>query len=212
MGSGLVKGQADFLLLGDFNVMCAYCGRKRKASGMKRDNDFARGLWCCPEHADDRHPQEYARGVKEQMASPFVQPPLIAFTSLPAGFPLTVNPSQLVLVEQGEVPLLIEGGGQTAIDTETAFQLVTEPTEFTGYATAIIPPWIPLGPVGDPSTVFVISITWSWIAGGANIQIVSPNSVGTQFLTNGTGMNGVAQVVVVDSLDQISTAYLSVSS
>lgn len=211
MGTGMTKGGRDFLLLGDFNVMCAYCGRKRKASELKRDNDFARGLWCCPEHADDRHPQEYARGVKENMAAPFVQPPIVAFTSLAAGFPLSILPNPVQLLLQAGQNIVTEGP-PIDITTEGGSDLITEAFNYVGVARAVIPPWIATGPVGDPTAVYVTDIEWSWRIGGAGITIVSPNSVLTQLFTVNLGANGVLQCQITDSLGAVTIATVRVST
>lgn len=95
MGTSVTKGSHDYLALGDWDAMCAYCGRKRKASEMKRDGEFAMGLYCCPEHADIRHPQDFVRAIKDDMHVPWAQPPAVVFTSFDANFPVTPSPPEL---------------------------------------------------------------------------------------------------------------------
>jgi hypothetical protein len=211
MGTGLTKGGRDFLLLGDFNVMCAYCGRKRKASELVRDNEYARGLYCCPEHADERHPQDYARGVPEKMATPFVQPPVITFTSVNATFPLTVSPSPLVLTPQGEQILVTEGTPPTDITTEFGQFLVTEPGDYAAVVMVTLPGWI-APDSGQPGVVYVTSLLWSWLSGGAGIIIVSPNSVVTQLVATNPLATGILQCVVTNSLGAQASVVVQVSA
>lgn len=65
------RGRADFFARGDWNISCSMCGRKRKASTVVRN---WQGLFRCPEHNEPRHPQDYAKGVKDVMTVPFAQP------------------------------------------------------------------------------------------------------------------------------------------
>lgn len=64
-------GRADFFSKGDWNVACSECGRKRKASQLVKN---WQGMWRCPEHNELRHPQDFVRGVKDNMSVPFAQP------------------------------------------------------------------------------------------------------------------------------------------
>lgn len=68
---GPTKGRADFLSLGDWNVACSMCGRKRKASTMVKN---WQGLWRCPEHNEPRHPQDFVRNIPDIQTVPFSQP------------------------------------------------------------------------------------------------------------------------------------------
>lgn len=70
MGTMPPKGRADYLALGDWNVACSMCGRKRKASTTVKN---WQGLWRCPEHNEPRQPQDFSRGVPDNMSVPFVQ-------------------------------------------------------------------------------------------------------------------------------------------
>jgi hypothetical protein len=65
------KGRADYLELGDYNAVCYQCGRKRKASTMKK---HWQGYWVCPEHWEPRHPQDFVRGVPDPQTPPWAQP------------------------------------------------------------------------------------------------------------------------------------------
>jgi hypothetical protein len=65
------KGPADFYSPGDYNVVCFQCGRKKKASWMKKHWE---GYWVCPEHWEPRQPQDFARGVPDTQAPAWTQP------------------------------------------------------------------------------------------------------------------------------------------
>lgn len=62
------KGRADFFVPGDWNYACSMCGRKRKASELVRN---WQGLYRCPEHNEPRQPQDFSRGVLDDMTVPF---------------------------------------------------------------------------------------------------------------------------------------------
>lgn len=66
------KGEADYLAPGDFNAVCSMCGHKRKASMLVKN---WQGMYRCPEHNEERQPQDFARGVAEHTEVPFTQPP-----------------------------------------------------------------------------------------------------------------------------------------
>lgn len=205
MGNGVTKGGRDFYQPGTYNLMCAYCGRKRKGTEVLRDDEFARGLWCCPEHRDLRHPQEYARGIKEDMTVPRTQPPVIAFVSLPTTFPVFILPSPVKLISQA---LLLTTESHLLLTTESGLLLTTE-TGFYAEVFAVIPPWI--SPVNDPFGVYVTAVQWSWLSGGGGITIDDPNSLIT-FLASVTGGSGVLEVQVTNSLGEIGTAQVNVSN
>jgi len=57
---------------GDWNAVCSMCGRKRKASDLVRN---WQGMWRCKDHNEERHPQDYVRGVREVVTVPWAQPP-----------------------------------------------------------------------------------------------------------------------------------------
>lgn len=64
-------GRADFLLLGDFNVVCYQCGFKDKASRLVRN---WQGYYVHPEHNEPRQTQDYVKGVPDNQLPPWVQP------------------------------------------------------------------------------------------------------------------------------------------
>ena len=200
------KGGRDYLDLGTYNLMCAYCGRKRKARELVIDDEFARGLLVCREHRDIRHPQEFARGIKEDMTVPKTQPPIIAFVPATLTFPLTILPPVLVLTLTSLA--VFDEAGFFVLD-ENSQQIMSE-SGFQGLAIAVLPPWITPTP-DDPFGVYVTSILWSWKSGGANIIIDSPTQLSTFFTSTTSGNSGVAQCVVTNNLGGVGTAFVSVS-
>jgi hypothetical protein len=71
------RGRADYYADGDFNAVCSMCDRKRKASTMARN---WQGLYRCPEHNEQRQPQDFVRDVKDVMTTPWGQPPNDTYT------------------------------------------------------------------------------------------------------------------------------------
>ena len=65
------KGRADYYEGGDWNTVCYQCGRKRKASMMRR---HWQGYYVCPEHWEPRQPQDFVRGLPDVQTPPWVQP------------------------------------------------------------------------------------------------------------------------------------------
>lgn len=192
------KGVHDYLDLGTWDVSCAYCGRKRKASELVRDREFAFGLWCCPEHADERHPQDFARGVKDDMSVPFAQPPVVNFVELPLSFPLTLSPSPLQL--SLGVSQLVTELTDDDVETEAGSLIITEQT-YVGFVVAAVPGW-----------VVPVSFAWSWKSGGAGMNIDNPNAVGTYIQTQSGSASGVLQCTVVDNLGDVATATVEVTA
>ena len=56
---------------GDWNAVCSMCGRKKKASDLVRN---WQGLYRCKDHNEERHPQDFVRGVREVVTVPWAQP------------------------------------------------------------------------------------------------------------------------------------------
>jgi hypothetical protein len=68
-----MTGPADYFAMGDWNVLCAQCGCKIKASRAVKN---WQGTWRCPEHNEPRQPQDFVRGDRgESQTAPFVQHP-----------------------------------------------------------------------------------------------------------------------------------------
>jgi len=63
-------GDSDYLDLGDYNAACYECGRKRKASQLKR---YWKGYYVCAEHWEPRQPQDFVRGIPDIQTPPWVQ-------------------------------------------------------------------------------------------------------------------------------------------
>jgi len=56
---------------GDWLAICEVCGRKMKATRLKKRWD---GLLVCSEDWEPRQPQDFVRGVPEHVAPPFTNP------------------------------------------------------------------------------------------------------------------------------------------
>ena len=61
----------NYLILGDYNAICDSCGRKFKASQLKKRWD---GLMVCEEDYELRHPMDFLRVRKEKIAVDFSRP------------------------------------------------------------------------------------------------------------------------------------------
>jgi len=66
-----MTGRADYYAEGDWNAVCYECGRKRKASTLKK---HWQGYWVCPEHWEPRQPQDFVRSVPDVQTPPWAQP------------------------------------------------------------------------------------------------------------------------------------------
>lgn len=70
------KGRADYYESGGYNAVCYQCGRKRKAGMLMRHWE---GYYVCPEHWEERQPQDFVRGVQDIQTPPWTQPQSDAF-------------------------------------------------------------------------------------------------------------------------------------
>ena len=70
----------NHLILGDWNALCDSCGRKFKASSLKKRWD---GLIVCSEDWEQRHPQDLLRVQREQISVPWSRPYPAQDTFLP---------------------------------------------------------------------------------------------------------------------------------
>jgi hypothetical protein len=77
-----MTGRADYLELGDYNAVCYECGRKRKASTLRR---HWQGYYVCPEHWEPRQPQDFVRSVPDVITPPWTQPPSDRFIDVVPG-------------------------------------------------------------------------------------------------------------------------------
>ena len=88
----MLKGPKDYFKEGDWNAFCDVCGFKYKASELRKRWD---GMMVCSRDYEERHPQDFIRGIRETPAPPFSRPrndgpsPIIPFTEndTPVGFP-----------------------------------------------------------------------------------------------------------------------------
>lgn len=76
-------GTADHFVLGDYNAVCGECGKKCKASQMKRS---WKGYYTCSPCWEPRHPQDFVKGVPAEQPVPWSQPPP-ADTFIDSGIP-----------------------------------------------------------------------------------------------------------------------------
>lgn len=115
-----MTGRADYLEIGDWNCVCYQCGRKRKASKMRK---HWQGYWVCPEHWEPRQTQDFVRNIPDVMTPPWAQP-------MPADHFLPTDYTQAI------ADTLTITGGQPAADylATPADYLVTPATYFSAAA------------------------------------------------------------------------------
>lgn len=65
-------GSRDYAKLGDYNVICDTCGFKRKFSETKLQWD---NKLVCQECYEERHPQDFVRGLTDKQTVPIARPP-----------------------------------------------------------------------------------------------------------------------------------------
>ena len=189
------KGRADYLALGDYNVACSMCGRKRKASELVRN---WQGFYRCPEHNEPRQPQDFARGIKEVISPPWAQIETDDFVQIPLTFPLSILPNPIILLP-----------GVQPIQDENFFLILDENglpiTSESGFAAVLL--------AITPSWVIPETYQWSWLSGGAGIIIQDPTQLNAfLFFLGPPPASGVIQVTVTDSLGGIATATANVST
>lgn len=195
MGSPVIKGRADYLALGDYNAACSMCGRKRKASTMERN---WQGMYRCPTHNEPRQPQDFVRNVKDVMTVPWAQPETNLFAQINPTFPCLAQPNPVVCVYGTGLPMT------NMLGEDMTTQGGVDMTTIAGYAS-------PLVILVIPAWVTVESVQWSWLSGGANITIDSPNSIATFFSSLVPLSFGLAQAVVTNTLGGQATATVVVS-
>jgi len=61
----------NYLTPGNYNALCDSCGRKFKASQLRRRWD---GLMVCSEDYEVRHPSDFLRVQKEKISVPWARP------------------------------------------------------------------------------------------------------------------------------------------
>lgn len=187
------KGRADYWAPGDWNCACSMCGRKRKASELVRN---WQGMYRCPEHNEERQPQDFVRNVKDIMTVPFDQPETQLFVSFTPTFPLKISSTTIKLLA---VDLALESG--PILDTEGGVALTLEG------------PWVfPLVQALYPSWVTVKTIAWSWASGGVGITISNPAGEATSLSAAVFPVSGILQLTVTSTLGAVAVVTASVSS
>lgn len=80
---------------GDWNAQCFRCGRKRKASELRR---YWEGFWVCPEHWEERQPQDFVKGVPDNTSVPWSQPAATQYIGPPICTPAgrTATPGLMI--------------------------------------------------------------------------------------------------------------------
>ena len=75
-----MTGRADYLVLGDYNAQCYECGRKYKASQLKK---HWQGHYVCKQCWEPRQPQDFVRAVPDVQTPPWTQPlPAAAYAAI----------------------------------------------------------------------------------------------------------------------------------
>lgn len=64
-------GRADHYVHGDNNTICDRCGRKYKASDLKREWN---GLYTCPDDFEPRHPQDLIKSKHDDQRPSLSRP------------------------------------------------------------------------------------------------------------------------------------------
>ena len=188
------KGRADYLALGDYNVACSMCGRKRKASEVVRN---WQGLYRCPEHNEPRQPQDFARGIKEVISPPWAQIETDNFVTFTPTFPLVIFPNPIKLLP-GTQPILDELFFN--ILDENGLPITSE-SGFSAVVVALTPNWV------IPETY-----AWSWASGGVGIIIEDSTQLEVFLFILSSPATGVLKVTVTDSLGGVATATANVST
>jgi hypothetical protein len=157
------------------------------------------GLYRCPIHNEERQPQDYVRGVKDDPSVPWSQPEIDSFTTWVPKIPVTISPTALLLAVIG-LDILDEDGINNIL-TESGNDITIENTTELGFIQLLLQPWI------QPA-----SYLWSWKSGGTNITINTPTLVGTILQTTVPGSSGVIQCLVTDIFGDTGLATANVTS
>ena len=72
-GDGRIKGPADYLEFGKWNVICQRCGVKYKNDEVERE--WTGLLVCKVKCFDTRHPQDFVRSKPDDTSVPYTSPP-----------------------------------------------------------------------------------------------------------------------------------------
>lgn len=66
-----MTGKADFFADGQWNFYCDLCGAKTKSGEGTRTWD---NFYVCKHHKEERNPQDFVRGVRENQSLPWTRP------------------------------------------------------------------------------------------------------------------------------------------
>lgn len=119
---------------GDWIALCDVCGRKYKASNLKKRWD---GLMCCDDDWEIRQPQDFVRSIADTQIAPWLRSEpansFVAVTQAIWGVFSSISSSTLI-------PLLILGPGKvyatSSVSATLSLFIVTpaSPTEINGDA------------------------------------------------------------------------------
>lgn len=205
-----VKGQADYLNLGDWNAICSVCGRKYKASEMVRQPDgvgtpWGGGTYVCKRDYRPRQPQDFVRGIPDKMAPPWVQPrPSIgSFARLPT-YNVDEDTDELIIyVNVGSpnaagVRMVITIASGVTLSALTLTETTSTDDDTVNYAGGvIINNGGVLGPVTNPDD---IPLTIRNFSGGARGIALKFTQQPTDTTANST-ITPAVTVALVDLLD-----------
>lgn len=106
--SDAIRGHADHWIPGDWNAECYVCGRKYKASEMRK---HWQGYMVCDKDWEPRQPQDFVRGVPDQQTPPWVQARTeqLVFLCAPNG--------RSGIVDYGVVGCMVVGATNPIIET-----------------------------------------------------------------------------------------------
>lgn len=89
-----------YYVQGDWNGVCDECGRGFKFSGLSKRWD---GAWVCWDCFEERQPQDFVRGVKDNPSVPVARPR----TGLPAAPGTWVNNANAVIPWTNNLGLIV---------------------------------------------------------------------------------------------------------
>lgn len=72
----MIKGKKDYARIGDYNVICDICGLKFKASECQMQWN---NLYVCKTCYEERQPQDFVRGLSDDMRVPIARPDIVKF-------------------------------------------------------------------------------------------------------------------------------------
>lgn len=64
-------GRSDYFAGGQWNFFCDFCGAKEKSSNGERTWN---GYYVCRHHREERNPQDFVRGIKDNQSVPWTRP------------------------------------------------------------------------------------------------------------------------------------------